>query len=198
MMQIRFDVGANDGESNLQYAKEGHTIYAFEPTPELIKIIKDKTSHMANYHLYEYAVSNYTGKATFNVAGHCDWGCSSLNEFSDNLDKTWPGRGDFKVSHKIEVQVIKLEDFLDAHPEITHIDFFHCDTQGSDLDVLKGLGKYISLVKEGCIEVSQPGYELYKGTSNDREEAEKWLRLHGFGQIVTTPWANEWNIHFKR
>lgn len=197
-MKTIFDIGANDGSSTLKYAEEGHNVYAFEPTPELIDRIKERTVQFCNYHLYNVAVNNYNGKAKFNIAGQADWGCSSLYEFSDNLNETWPGREDFKKTAEIEVQVIRLDTFIEQHPEITEIDYLHCDTQGSDLNVLKGLGKYIHIVKEGCIEVSKPGYELYKGTNNDRREAEEWLRLHGLGQIMTTDWSNEFNIHFKR
>lgn len=194
---VIFDIGANDGGSTLHIAEE-NIIYAFEPTPELIKEIKRKTKHLPNYHLIPSAVSNYNGRAKFNVAGQADWGCSSLNEFSDELNKTWPGRKDFKVTHQIEVEVLRLDAFIRKN-EIKEIDYLHCDAQGSDLLVLEGLGKYISIVKEGVIEVAANNeLALYKGADNTLLTAVDFLTKNGFRDIHITPWSNEYNIHFKR
>jgi FkbM family methyltransferase len=195
---IVFDVGANNGDSNIHHAQAGHAVYAFEPTPKLIAEIKEKTKYLPNYILTETAVSNFIGRATFNIAGVCDWGCSSLHEFSDNLSVTWPGRGDFQKTEEIEVQVITLEEFIDEHPWIDKIDYLHIDTQGSDLDVLRGLGHYISIVQAGVCEASKPGYELYKGTDNSKDSIIGFLTNNGFEVTHVQIWSEEFNIGFKR
>lgn len=193
-----FDIGANNGDSTLHLGKEGHTVYAFEPTPEMIVEIKKKTEGLFNYHIIEKAVSNYNGKARFNIAGQGDWGCSSLNEFSNGLDITWPGRTDFKVTDFINVEVTRLDTFIDQN-SIKQIDYLHCDAQGSDLLVLEGLGKYIDIVKEGVIEVAaNKELSLYKGVDNTLLTAVDFLTKNGFRDLHITPWANEYNIHFKR
>src|SRR5688500_13345585 len=118
-----FDLGANSGEVGIEFAKKGARVYAFEPTPELCKIILDKVNDsIYNYHLIEAAVSDYNGRVRFNVAGISDWGCSSLYVFSDHIEKTWPGRADLKVTDQIFVQVISLLDFIIEH-NITSIDY---------------------------------------------------------------------------
>lgn len=196
-MRVIFDVGANNGDSTLHMANDS-MIYAFEPTPEMCDIIIEKTAQMHNYHLERVAVSNYNGTAKFYVAGQSDWGCSSLNEFSDELERTWAGRQDFKVTHEIDVNVIRLDNFIEQHG-ITQIDYLHCDAQGSDLLVLEGLGKYIDIVKEGVIEVSaNEEYALYKGTDNTLLTAVDFLTKNGIRWIEISPWAQEYNIHFKR
>ena len=60
-----------------------------------------------------YAISNFIGKTAFHIAGQSDWGCSSLLEFSNNLDITWPGRTDFKVTETIDIEVITLKYFIE-------------------------------------------------------------------------------------
>jgi FkbM family methyltransferase len=98
---IIFDVGANNGKTFLHHALDGHRVYAFEPTPKLISDIKEwlHPKIFPNYNLIEKAISLENGKTTFNIAGQGDWGCSSLLEFSDNLEVTWAGRTDFKVNY---------------------------------------------------------------------------------------------------
>lgn len=196
-MKTIFDIGANNGDSTLHMLK-GNMIYAFEPTPEMCDIIRKKTEGLASYHLIQSAVSNYNGEAVFKVAGQGDWGCSSLNNFSDNLEQSWPGRSDFKVTEEIPVRVMRLDGFIEAN-NITEIDYLHCDAQGSDLLVLEGLGKYISIVKEGVIEVAaNKELALYKENDNTLLTAVDFLTKNGFRDLHITPWANEYNIHFKR
>lgn len=197
-MRIVLDIGANNGDSTLHMAREGATVYAFEPVPEMIAEIEAKTRDLPNYHLVKSAVSNYNGKAMFNVAGQSDWGCSSLNEFSDNLEKTWPGRTDFKVTHQIGVLVMRLDTFIEANG-IKQIDYLHCDAQGSDLKVLEGLGRYIEIVREGVIEVAaNDELALYKGADNSLHTAIDFLTKNGIRWIEISPWAQEYNIHFYR
>ena len=59
----------------------------------------------------------------------------------------------FKVVKKIKVKVITLYDFMNKH-KIKHINFLHIDTQGHDLNVLKGLKKNINNVFQGEMESS--------------------------------------------
>ncbi len=197
-MKIVFDIGANNGMSTLHLAKEGATVHAFEPVPEMCDEIIKNSKGIENYTLIQKAVSNFNGNAVFNVAGQRDWGCSSLNEFSDNLGETWPERDDFVITEKINVEVIRLDKFIEDNG-ITVIDYLHCDAQGSDLLVLDGLGKYISIVKEGVIEVSaNKNLALYKGTDNTLLTAVAMLTDAGIRDIHITPWSQEYNIHFKR
>ncbi len=200
MQKIFFDVGANFGTSSIHLAKSDPDtlVYAFEPTPELILYLKTQTFNLKNYNVVGKAVSDFDGKATFNVAGQADWGCSSLLEFSDNSKTEWPGRTDFSVTKQIEVDVIRLDNFIIKN-NIDKIDYFHCDTQGSDLDVLYGLGEKISIIKEGAIEAATKQDILYKNQNNFIECIE-FLKMNNFEIISVTsndPQFNEANIHFK-
>ena len=150
-------MGANNGSWGLQVAKRFPHIkvFAFEPTPLLCDVIRGKIAEdpLPNYELVPCAVADMAGKAKFNVAGQADWGCSSLLDFSDGLDRTWPGRTDFKVTEVIEVDVIRLDTFI-GERGVTAIDFLHCDTQGSDLKVLASFGQRLGIVSKGEIETA--------------------------------------------
>lgn len=200
MSEIIFDVGANDGKTYLGDAMAGHRVYAFEPTPKLIQEIKAQSwfTSLPNYRLIEKAVSIENGKATFNIAGRGDWGCSSLLEFSDNLEVTWPGQT-LTVTDKVEVETIRLDTFIEQHDEpIPYISFLHVDTQGHDLVVLKSLGKYIDIVRAGCVEVPQSvRVHLYKN-QHSREEMVDFLQSNGFTINRITHQMNEDNLFFQR
>jgi len=199
--KIIFDVGANNGSSSVPYAQNDSNIkvYAFEPTPEMIKAIENRTQGLNNYFLTKKAVSNYNGKSTFRISEQGDWGCSSLLEFSDKSKTEWPGRPEYKFIREIEVEVIRLDSFIKEH-NISKIEYLHIDTQGSDLKVLEGLGIYINIVMEGVMEAAAKENILYYG-QNSQQESIEFLEKNGFE--ITSIQSNEYynnevNIFFKR
>jgi FkbM family methyltransferase len=203
MNYVLFDIGANNGYDSIEKTRNNSQIitFAFEPTPKLYTEIKNKTEDIRDrYFLYNYAISNFIGNADFKIAGHADWGCSSLNTFSDDLNKTWPGRSDFSVTEVINVQVITLKHFIDniCPIAITKIDYMHCDTQGSDLKVLEGLGEYITMVENGNIEVpDSESVKLYR-ENHSYDEAVLFLELNNFKIYNITQQQNEKNLYFRK
>ena len=199
--RVIFDVGANNGSSSVHLAIENptHLIFAFEPTPEMIKIIQSKIEGLDNYVIIPKAVSDYDGTAEFNVAGNWDWGCSSLLNFSNKSQTEWPGRTDFHVTYKLNVDVIRLDTFIKENL-INKIDYLHIDTQGSDLNVLKGLGEYLHIVNEGTMEAGTSDDILYEG-QNKLSDCIKFLLLNRFKVVDVNSndiFCHEVNIVFKK
>jgi FkbM family methyltransferase len=195
---IIFDVGANNGSSCESYIKEENMVYAFEPTPYLLNNFLYKKS-CKNYIVIPKAVSDYNGVAEFNIAGQSDWGCSSLNKFENNLDQTWPGRTDFKITETIQVEVTRLDTFIEEN-KISHIDFLHCDTQGNDFKVLKSLGKFINILRAGSVEAFKQN-PLYINIDNHLDNIIQFLEENKFkikNIIPNDCHDNEHNIIFER
>lgn len=196
---VLFDVGANNGEEYLDLAQNNPFIklFLFEPTPNLVKDIKAKTAGMNNVHVIEAAVADYNGVTEFNIAGQGDWGCSSLQNFHKDIDKTWGWRTDFKFTDKIQVQVITLKEYLEAH-DINRIDYLHVDTQGSDILVMNGLGEHIHNVQAGQVEVALK-VKLYEN-STTKPEFTKFLNDNGFGiwHVHQDADGHEANLYFRR
>lgn len=197
--KIIFDVGANDGNSCYHYTNDpSNIVYAFEPTPYLLQ------THLyhkqrENYKVIPYAISDFDGETTFNIAGQSDWGCSSIHEFEDDLDKTWPGRTDFKVTQKIKVLVRRMDTFI-KHNKIEKIDYMHCDTQGNDLNVLKSFGSYINILEAGVVEAANQN-PLYKDVDNTVSSVTDFLEKNNFiivGTHSNDIHYNEVNIEFRR
>jgi FkbM family methyltransferase len=203
MKNIIFDVGANVGSSTLQYAinhPDEVVVYAFEPVPQAYNIIVEKSKDLSNVFVFQTAVSDFNGKANFNVSSEtADYCASSLFEYSDKLEQNWgPVKQHFEVKEQIEVDVIRLDSFIEEHG-IEYINYFHCDTQGSDLNVLKGMGSHIHKIKEGVIEAAIKYNALYKNQVMI-DTAMKFLADHNF-EIASVQandsWQNEANIYFR-
>lgn len=203
---VFFDVGANWGTSSLKRCRKNSnfTVYAFEPVPELYNYLSESSRSFSDrYHVYNLALSNYDGESIFNIADNTnsDWGCSSLNHFSENINTTWPGRNDLKFNRSVPVKVSRLDTWFDKNNvSIDKIDYFHCDTQGTDLKVLEGMGKYISLIKFGVVEcAANNNVKLYK-ENHTVEEMECFLSKNGF-KIVNKQsndcFNNEINLYFE-
>lgn len=203
-MQIMFDVGANYGTDSLPIIHDNSDwiCFAFEPTPHLIDYLKKSSSSFSDrYHIIPYAVSDFNGEANFHISGQSDWGCSSLLTFSDNLHETWPGRTDFKVTETIKVKVITLKQFIEqmSPVPITTIHRFHCDTQGSDLKVLKGMEEYINIILNGVVEAANKKNILYNN-QNTVEETNAYLQQYNFitNIEINDQFHNEVNIRFNK
>ena len=195
------DIGANNGNDSVNVAiNNPHlSVYGFEPTPEMYSQIEERTKNIDNYTVVRKAVSDFEGTAVFNVAGQSDWGCSSLLEFSDKSKTEWPGRTDFKVTKQINVDVIRMDKFIEEN-EIDVIEYVHIDTQGSDLKVLKGFGDKISIIKGGVMEAAGKNNILYND-QNGEDESVQFLIESGFtvnGIVDNDAHRNEVNIHFTR
>tara|TARA_Y200000002_G_scaffold159628_1_gene131920 strand:+ start:295 stop:1071 length:777 start_codon:yes stop_codon:yes gene_type:complete len=184
-----FDVGAFDGLDGLILAiKNPNTmVHAFEANPDLIEVIKNnknkiekyKKIEINNYRIINNAVSDKNTILTFNIAKNPT--VSSLNEFAKNIDKTWPGyrEAHCTVVKKIQVKGITLEKYC-IDNEIKKINYLHIDTQGSDLEVLKGLKNKLDIVDQGVLEAAtQKETSLYE-TNHTIDEVKKFLQLNNF------------------
>ena len=200
---ILFDVGAHHGQNSLNITQHNPNVicYAFEPTPELARLLRiaaEARNMKDRYHVYEHAISDFDGEADFHMV-EGDTGSASLNEFADNLSETWPDRKDFVVRGSKKINVYRLDTWLTIFaPELTKIDHLHIDAQGSDLAVLKGLGEKLSIVESGVVEVPQEEkLRLYKG-QHTKQEAIDFLKEKGFVIDKVTSQENEENLYFVR
>ncbi len=200
--KLIFDIGANDSYSCLGIAlcDNDSVIYAFEPNPSMIKLMEKVPKLVNNYKIVPKAVSDFNGQSKFHIVDDKFRGkCSSLLEFNDNIEKTWPGRNDLYFTNDIIVDVVRLDSFIEEN-KIETIDYFHCDTQGNDLKVLKGLGKYIKIIKKGVVEAAEnKDVALYKG-QDTKEEMIKFLEQNNFKIKcieLNDIFGNEVNIYFE-
>lgn len=192
------EVGANYGTDTRNFLAQGHKVYAFEPTPELVLHLQQSFKNNPNFHLVPMAASDKTGWAQFNIAGGGDWGCSSLYEFTPDIHEKWAGRPDFQMTDRVTVMTIRLDQFMDLYSVDEQIDYLWIDAQGHDFNVLKSLGDRIGQVNAGKCEGSYT-VDLYSGTENSVPEISMWLNDNGFAtRIVPDNVGKEADVHFVR
>lgn len=198
-MKTIIECGANRGTDTeiLLQKWDDALVYAIEPTPELVyQHLYPKFNNNPRVRVFPFAIDIENTFKKFNIAGHHDWGCSSLYEFAPQ-DPRWAEREDFYFTHSCYVPTITLYDFCNLY-EIKTIDYLWIDTQGNDFNTLLSLKDKISNVVAGRCEAAY-NVELYKDTNNKAEFITNWLKRRGFNvQIKLDFYEAECNIHFNR
>ncbi len=185
---IIFDVGANEGSDGLSLALlfKNYQIFAFEPNKYYIKVIefhKKKIENIIgekinNYKVFNKAISTKDRVLDFNISKNV--GSHSLYEFNRNLYRFKRHAEDYETTQKTKVNVIKLSSFL-KKIKFKRIKYLHCDAQGSDINVLKSLGKYIKYLDYGVVEVSATNKKnLYKNSQNNLLNLKKFFEKKKF------------------
>ena len=206
-----FDVGAFNGLDGLILAlnNPGVMIHAFEANPSLIKEIKEnkrkienyKKIKIKNYKINNLAITNKNCTLTFNIAKNPT--TSSLNKFSKNIDKTWPGYREVHctVIKKIKLKAITLKKYCEDN-NIKKINFLHVDAQGSDLKVLMGLQKKIKIVEQGVLEAAVSKKNSLYQSNHTISDTKKFLRKNKFKiskiEDIDKHIKHEKNIYFYK
>lgn len=144
---VLFDVGANIGN----YSKALKTelpqaiIYAFEPNPVAYKIMQSRLKEV-NINLLNLGLGSKKTKATmFNYEGNIESEHGSLYKdvFLD-LHK-------MKDVIEIEIEITTIDNFCSDN-RIKYIDFLKIDTEGNELEVLKGANTMLHKHNVGIIQ----------------------------------------------
>ena len=128
---IAFDIGANHGLYTKVLAERFKKVYAFEPIPYNIGVLKRAVSNFPNVEVIEKAVSDKTGLTDIFICLGNDGG-HTLNE---NLAgrEAWG----HKKERKTTIQTITLDEFVEQNG-IEKIDFIKCDTEGAENFLFNG------------------------------------------------------------
>ena len=119
--RVVFDVGADDGKSVVQFLKAfpKAQIYSFEPARMMFCHLRDKFANNRRVSTFNTALGSTNGTARF-TTDLVLTGLSRIDEYG-----------------KDEVPIETLDTFC-AREGVEHIDFLKIDTEGHDLEVLKG------------------------------------------------------------
>ena len=122
------DVGAHKGEVldvMLRYASAG-THYAFEPIPALAAALREKYASRPGCRIYDLALSNSKGKASFNYV-------VSNPSYSGLVKRRYDRK------HEEDRRITVTTDLLDnVLPQDARVDLIKIDVEGGELLVLEG------------------------------------------------------------
>lgn len=127
-VKVVFDVGANEGQTAEHYARAfpSAQIYSFEPVAATYQSLVERVSKWPRVRTFQLAFADRNRTARIQLASVSGWN-SLRNELSDNCSST---------PHEL-VEIRTLDSFC-AEQKISHIDLLKTDTEGFDLEVLKG------------------------------------------------------------
>jgi FkbM family methyltransferase len=169
--KVYLDIGSRDLMQTIEVAQyhPNTRFIAFEPVPWQYQVCYERSLEWDNIEVYNYAISEKEGYADF-------WQLEQNTGASSLLEPIADIPASNNVSNKIEVECKRLDNFISSLG-IKSVDCLWIDTQGTELSVLKSLGKYLDDVLFIHTEASPIPY--YKNQST-KDEIENFLSLNGF------------------
>ena len=157
-------IGANTGAERKTYARYGLNVAWFEPNPEVFQILKANISDLPKQKAFEQVLAGETGKKiTFNISNN-GGSASSMLDLGAHQE-IWP---DIHFTHSVELTTTTLTDFLASGAiNPTDFDVLVIDTQGTELEVLRGAIAVLPQFR--FIETEAANFESYKGCCTDKE-----------------------------
>jgi FkbM family methyltransferase len=170
------DIGSLNGIESVKFTEqiENCVVHTFEPNIESYKNVLISTEGIPNIHVHNIAASNFNGKSDFYIT-YDNMGGSSLLE-PNIIQKTGP------TISKTEVDVIRLDEWCPKN-NISSVDMLWMDVQGSELNILTGMGDLLNNVKAIYVECSMIPY--YKGAAH-KDEVINYLSQYNFELISET------------
>jgi FkbM family methyltransferase len=132
---IVFDIGANVGQSIARFNEllPDSRIWSFEPSPATFRTLAANVGKLPDVTLENLGVGSETGTRELFENDHPD-----MSSFLAPSETAWG-----KIVGRTSVPTTRLDDYCDAHG-IGHIDVLKTDTQGYELEVLKGAERLIA------------------------------------------------------
>lgn len=174
-LEIRtfLDVGANTGEFAEDVRKDGfnESILSFEPLSSAFDELMRRSDSDVRWECFNCAVGRENGTAVIHVAGNSV--SSSLLPMAELHSSAAP---DSVIKFTEKVSVRRLSDICDERkPEFPA--YLKIDTQGYELEVLRGAESHLTRIPAIELEVSIS--ELYKGQPLF-PDVHQFLENHGY------------------
>lgn len=146
--EVIFDVGANAGYTSLKYRKlfPDATIHAFEPFPGSFDKLKQRFAEDPQVRCVPKAMTSSSGVAALHV-NSMDV-TNALSPILDDAIGYLPEN--FLRAGIVSVETTTLDDYAKAEG-IERVSVLKMDTQGSELDILKGGSELLAAARIGLI-----------------------------------------------
>ena len=173
---IIIDVGGFDGGTSLYFATEfkNRPIYCIEPNPRMWPTLDKVATTHKGIHVRKIALGRERGSGVLHVTANNV--SSSLNEISVKEVERMPDifQASFKEEDEARVEVSTLDDEFRDTPSVLLIKL---DTQGTELDILKGGARMLERTRFVLTEMDN--HQLYKNACQ-YYEVDDFLRNRSF------------------
>ena len=134
---VAFDVGANEGQTGGKLLRQfpQAQVYCFEPFPETYKRLARLSRRYARVKTFQMACGAKEGVLRVPVRPEAGSELNSLLPASHAVFDTSSAR-------HVDIKVISIDDFCEQEG-IERIDLLKTDTEGFDIEVLKGAAKML-------------------------------------------------------
>lgn len=176
---VAFDVGAKNGIFKLGKLEQHIKFYGFEPNEIEFQRLKKR----GNVEYFPFALGETNGIRDLYLTNHSSFSSFlKLDEFNFKkhfgLMKDFPKwKEDMSVKEIIPVKVKSLDSIF-KEIAIPHIDFLKLDTQGTELEILRG-GK--NLLSGNKISMIYAEFSFIKSYKNQNSFSEMEIYLNQFG-----------------
>jgi FkbM family methyltransferase len=163
---VIFDVGANDGRTveKLQKRFPLPRIFTFEPVAATFQQLSYRTAGMKNVWPFQMALGAESGERTIYTGRS-----SVLNSFSS---------AGWEPSGRETVQVSTV-DRMAAELGIDYLHFLKLDTEGHDLEVLRGAEESLSRHRIGIVQV-EVGFNQHSRPVAGLDEVSRYLAARDY------------------
>jgi FkbM family methyltransferase len=138
---IALDVGANIGDFSRGLLQAGYEVYAFEPNPPVFETLRRNLGGENRFRAFQFALGSTDATMSLQVAidptGGNKYGDPSL--FSSLVEHPMPE--DLPFSQSVPVLVRTVETLREACEIPPSAGLIKIDTEGFDLEVIRGLGE---------------------------------------------------------
>jgi len=174
---VIFDVGANQGQTSKKYRGlfPGAEIHAFEPFPDAYRVLERRYKSDQKIICNQIALGVSQGGRKFHTYEASV--TNSLMPFADDVADLVPMATDLKTT--IEVGADTLDSYCATHG-VDHIDILKMDTQGAELEILRGAQRMLEEQRISLIYSEHIFVPLYEGQAEFYEVAAE-LAHFGFG-----------------
>lgn len=174
--RVVIDVGANEGQSGLEFLKlfPEATIHSFEPNPPVYEPLRSLSGKHSRWEVHKAALGSEPGQADFNVTAFHQ--SSSLLKGNPEAKRILNKALD--CVEVIQVPVVTLDDFSRKH-SIDKIDLLKIDTQGYELHVLRGAKDLMAGQRIGAISLEVNFAPFYDGQA-DFTDLHSFMTSHNY------------------
>jgi FkbM family methyltransferase len=181
-----FDVGANTGQSVKRFSEllPGCWLHAFEPSPTAFAQLRENTQRTPNLRLTNAGIGASAGLLSLIENDH-----SNMSSFLKLGEAGWG-----EIVRETPVPVITLDDYC-ADSSIEHIDLLKIDTQGYELEVLKGATTLLSEHRIGLLYLEIIFSNQYEGLPSFETlygHLGRYMRLVAFYNFVVQDGTAGW------